>query len=548
MNKRNGFVIIHRLLMMAKGHISLLIFSVLLGIAAALASVAPSVLAGYLLVKDKAVRSIFLLIILFALSRGIFTYLERYLSNLLAFKMLAEIRKKVFDKLRELAPARLENEDKSGLLLLLTSDIEKLKFFYSDLISSLIIAIVIVIMMFIFYLNINVTAAFIALAGYLIVALLVPVISLKMTNGFTEKAKKEEEENASILLDSINGIDEIIQYDHSDEKNKIHRAKDYFKDEYETDLIDLLSWRVGLSELTVLVCSCFMLIFLSNCYMDGSLSFAKVLMGTLAMFASFGSLLCFAKGAGRFEEIFRSGDRILSFLEEEAVTKEITEGNSVAFSSAALSNVTFSYDDKVNVLSDISYDFPKKKIVGIVGKSGSGKSTILRLLMRFWDVKKGNVLISEHDIREINTESLRGEEAFVSQDTFIFNDTVSYNIAIGKKGASYSEIRAAAKKADIDARIMALPAGYDTKIGDGFIELSAGERQKIGLARAFLHDSPLLLLDEPTSNLDALSEGMILKAVDEEAKDRTVILVSHRKSTVGIADTIYMTEEPVPEG
>ena len=185
-------------------------------------------------------------------------------------------------------------------------------------------------------------------------------------------------------------------------------------------------------------------------------------------------------------------------------------------------------------------EIKKGKITGLHGVSGCGKSTILKLLMRFWDTDSGEVEISGKNVKEISTKKLRDYESFVTQETDIFHDTIAANIGIAKIGATTEEIIAAAKKASLHDFIISLPNGYDTQVGELGDTLSGGEKQRIGIARAFLHDAPLLLMDEPTSNLDSLNEGVILKAVKEEGKDKnkTVVLVSHRKSTMGIADEV----------
>ena len=240
-------------------------------------------------------------------------------------------------------------------------------------------------------------------------------------------------------------------------------------------------------------------------------------------------------------QVFASADRVLDLLDEQPVTADVTDGTDTAFAGAAAEHVNFAYANE-EVLHDLSLTIPEKKIVGITGRSGSGKSTFLRLLMRFWDVSSGSIRFGAEDIRRVNTAALREQESLVTQETELFDDTIENNIRIAKRDATREEVEAACKKAALDGFIHSLPKGYDTPVGELGGALSGGERQRIGVARAFLHDAPFLLLDEPTSNLDSLNEGVILKAVRDECKDKTVLLVSHRKSTMAAADISFSVE------
>ena len=198
--------------------------------------------------------------------------------------------------------------------------------------------------------------------------------------------------------------------------------------------------------------------------------------------------------------------------------------------------------DNEVILDNYSLKLQPGKITGIHGASGSGKSTLLKLLMRFWDVQDGSVSVDSADVRKIPTKHLRDMESYVTQETHLFHDSIANNIAIAKPGASREEIMEAAKKASIHDFIMTLPKGYDTEVGELGDTLSGGEKQRIGIARAFLHECPLILLDEPTSNLDSLNEGIILKSLKESAEKKTVVLVSHRVSTMNVADVVYEME------
>ena len=294
----------------------------------------------------------------------------------------------------------------------------------------------------------------------------------------------------------------------------------------------------AVTDLVILCCSFGMLFLMYHLYQAGNVTFDAMLLATIAMMGSFGPVTALSSLSNNLNQTLASGERVLSLLEEEPMVEESEGEADISFEGASVEDVTFAYDEEV-ILKDCNINMKQGKVIGICGKSGCGKSTLLKLLMRFWDVNKGNIKISEENVKEIPTKTLRNTQSYVTQETELFHDSIANNIAIGKQGAAREEIIKAAQKASIYDMIMSLPNGYDTEVGELGDTLSGGEKQRIGIARAFLHDSPMLLLDEPTSNLDFLNEGIILKSLKEESKGRTVVLVSHRESTVGIADDVY---------
>lgn len=294
----------------------------------------------------------------------------------------------------------------------------------------------------------------------------------------------------------------------------------------------------AVTDLVILCCSFGMLFLMYHLYQAGNVTFDAMLLATIAMMGSFGPVTALSSLSNNLNQTLASGERVLSLLEEEPMVEESEGEADISFEGASVEDVTFAYDEEV-ILKDCNINMKQGKVIGICGKSGCGKSTLLKLLMRFWDVNKGNIKISEENVKEIPTKTLRNTQSYVTQETELFHDSIANNIAIGKQGAAREEIIKAAQKASIYDMIMSLPNGYDTEVGELGDTLSGGEKQRIGIARAFLYDSPMLLLDEPTSNLDSLNEGIILKSLKEESKGRTVVLVSHRESTVGIADDVY---------
>ena len=294
----------------------------------------------------------------------------------------------------------------------------------------------------------------------------------------------------------------------------------------------------AVTDLVIFCCSFGMFFLMYHLYQAGNVTFDAMLLATIAMMGSFGPVTALSSLSNNLNQTLASGERVLSLLEEEPMVEESEGEADISFEGASVEDVTFAYNEEI-ILKDCNINMKQGKVIGICGKSGCGKSTLLKLLMRFWDVNKGNIKISEENVKEIPTKTLRNTQSYVTQETELFHDSIANNIAIGKQGAAREEIIKAAQKASIYDMIMSLPNGYDTEVGELGDTLSGGEKQRIGIARAFLHDSPMLLLDEPTSNLDSLNEGIILKSLKEESKGRTVVLVSHRESTVGIADDVY---------
>lgn len=558
--RRKGIAIMGRLIGLVKPLLPLMCLAILLGVLGYLCAIFLTILAGYGLIhglftlmgldtgaagvgfflslKPGALAAI---LVLLAVFRGVLHYGEQYCNHFIAFKLLAIIRNKVFAALRKLCPAKLEGRDKGNLISILTSDIELLEVFYAHTISPIAIAVVTSLVMVLFIGSRYAPAGLIALCGYLAVGAGIPLWNgkrgaddgMRFRNGFGELN--------SFVLDSLRGLDETIQYGRGEERmEQIDRCSRELG-EMQKKLNRREAAQGSLTNMAILLFSFGMLFFLLRQFDGGAVSFDDMLIATIAMMGSFGPVTALASLSNNLNQMLASGERVLSLLEEEPQVEEISGKEAVPFAGAAAEHVDFAYEEE-QILKDYSIELPKGKVVGIHGVSGSGKSTLLKLLMRFWDVDGGSVRISGKDVREVNTKNLRDMESYVTQETYLFHDSIANNIAVGKPGATREEIIEAAKKASVHDFIMALPDGYDTNVGELGDTLSGGEKQRIGIARAFLHDAPFLLLDEPTSNLDSLNEGMILKSLQEARKDQTVVLVSHRKSTMNVADVVYTME------
>ena len=561
--RRPGIVIMGQLIGLVKPLLPVMLLSIMLGVNGFLCAISLTILAAAKLLEglsdsllsggvvlEGAVRlpiatgSFFVILFLVAVLRGVLHYGEQYCNHFIAFKLLAIVRHKVFANLRRLCPAKLEGKDRGDLISIITSDIELLEVFYAHTISPIAIAVIVSIFMTAFIGRQNALAGLLACIAYLTVGVAIPLAigraggerGLAFRNGFGELN--------SYVLDSIRGVDETIQYDGGEMRRKDIEDRSVRLSKLQRGLAGLEATQTSLTNAAILIFSFGMLFFMMYEYKEGNVTFSNVLLATVSMMGSFGPVLALSNLANSLNQTLAAGERVLSILEEKPQVVEVTDGIDVEkFEGVGAYGVTFAYGGE-NILSDYTIEIPKGKVVGIYGASGSGKSTLLRLLMRFWDVGSGQIRLSGEDVREINTASLRDMESYVEQETYLFHDSIANNIAIGRLDASREEIVEAAKKASIHEFIMTLPDGYDTKVGELGDTLSGGERQRIGIARAFLHDAPLMLLDEPTSNLDSLNEGIILKSLAEAmtSGEKTVLLVSHRKSTLSIADRIYKME------
>lgn len=559
--RRSGIRIMGRLTGLVKPLLPVMLLAVVLGTIGYLCAIFLTILAGYGLMHillEPAVeamglglaalgadpflrmepKTLFIALVVMAVMRGILHYGEQYCNHFIAFKLLAIIRHKVFAALRKLCPAKLEGRDKGNLISVITSDIELLEVFYAHTISPIAIAVLTSLVMILFIGHFSPLAALLALAGYAAVGAVIPLFygsrgagqGMKFRNGFGELN--------SFILDSLRGLDETIQYRQGEKRRKEMEERSERLGGVQKGLNHLEASQRSVTNLTILLFSFAMLFLMIGLMQAGQVSLTGMLVGTIAMMGSFGPVTALASLSNNLNQTLASGERVLSILEEEPQVEEVAGAETVSFTDAEADSVNFAYEEE-QILKDYSIRIPKGKVVGIHGASGSGKSTLLKLLMRFWDVQSGQILISGRDVRGINTSDLRSMESYVTQETCLFHDSIANNIAVGKPGASREEIMEAAKKASIHDFIMTLPKGYDTEVGELGDTLSGGEKQRIGIARAFLHDAPFVLLDEPTSNLDSLNEGIILKSLKEGKGDKTVLLVSHRKSTMNLADIVY---------
>lgn len=472
--------------------------------------------------------------------RGLLRYLEQYSNHYIAFRLLAVLRDKIFGALRTLCPAKLESKQKGSIIAMITSDIETLEVFYAHTISPICIAVLVSSCICVFVGTVSGWwLALVALVGFVTVGIVVPMISSGKLKESGVRYRSEFASFNAYFLDSIKGIKDIVLHNAGTEREaEVNRRSDVLLGETKKMKHDTTK-AAATTELCV---SLFILITLAVGILlvtKDMLTIGRMIIGVVAVFGSFGPVIAISALPGNLTQTFASGDRVLNLLAEEPAVQQVANGESIAFNNLEVNNLSFSYDGQSQVLSDICMQAKQGEIIGIVGESGCGKSTLLKLLLRFWQKNQGEILYNGTDIDAIDSESLLDNVTMVSQVTYLFDETIEENLRIAKPDATKEELEEACKLASVHDFILSLPEGYQSRVGALGDNLSAGEKQRIGLARAFLRGSALILLDEPTSNVDSINEGIILNALKEQKSKKSIILVSHRESTMSIADRIY---------
>ena len=540
--RRSGISIMGSLIGLVKPLWSLIVLAVLFGTAGYLCAIFLTIITGNILARGTAFSHLIWLLLAMAVMRGVLHYAEQYCNHFIAFKLLAIIRHNIFAALRRLCPAKLEGRDKGNLISIITSDIELLEVFYAHTISPVAIAILTEGIMVGFIGSFHPIAGLFALAAYIIIGIFIPLWNGRKS-GDTGMAFRNNFGNFnSFLLDSFRGLDETIQYGQGENR----------KEEMSEKSIQLGNMQKSLSQMegtqrAIILLFSFGMLFLTLYLQNiGAISFTAMITSTTAMMGSFGPVVALSSLSNNLNQTLASGERVLSILEETPMVEEVPvvsaqeiqqSVKNTKLTEASANQVTFAYEER-KILENFNFQIHPGKITGIHGPSGCGKSTLLKLFMRFWDTNSGEITVNGQNIKTIPTKHLRDMQSYVTQEMHLFHDSIAANIAIGKPGATREEIIEAAKKASLHEFIMKLPDGYDTEVGELGDTLSGGEKQRIGIARAFLHDATFILLDEPTTNLDSLNEGIILKSLHEEKKDKTILIVSHRESTMQVADEV----------
>ena len=550
MKRRSGFQIMKRLILELKPLVLIMLITITMGILGYLAAISiasfGAIALGTVLgdINFITFKGAIIVMIICALLRGFLRYGEQLSGHYIAFKILYILRDKIFLKLRKLAPAKLEGKEKGKLISLITSDIELLEVFYAHTIAPIAIALVTNTIVAIVLYTINPWFGVLALAFFLIVGFCIPYFSSSLGKDAGVKYRQVVGDCNNYVLDSLRGLKEILQFKNGEERLKeinnsskrMNESLDSIK-KHEGVIRSITDLSIMIAILTFVGVSFYQ-------YSLGNITFTSMILAIVIIASSFGPVVALSNLSNTLLQTFASAERLFDLMDEEPQVVEIFEGEEVACDSISYKDVEFSYENRdKRVFNKASISIEKGDKIALIGESGIGKSTFVKLLMRFWDVNNGDIEINNKSIKEINTNSLRNSQTLVSQETYLFNESILDNIKLGNKNATKEEVIEAAKKASIHKFIETLPNGYNTKVSELGGNLSAGERQRVGLARAFLRDSEVLILDEPTSNLDTLNEGEILKSIKENCKEKTIVLISHRKSTTAVCDKTYKLEE-----
>ena len=549
MKRRSGFQIMKRLIVELKPLAPIMLITISMGVIGFLAAIAIAsfgAIAIGTLIGDITFISFtgaMVVMVLSAVFRGFLRYAEQLSGHYIAFKILYILRDKIFGKLRKLAPAKLEGQEKGNLISLITSDIELLEVFYAHTIAPISIAVITNSIIAVILYMINPWFGLLSVVFFLIVGFVIPYASSSLGKEAGVAYRNMFGECNNYILDSLRGLKEVLLFGNGEERLKEINSKSHRINESLDKIKEHEGIIRAITDLTIMVA---ILTFVGvgfQQYSVGKLSFTWMLVGIVVIASSFGPVVALSNLSNTLLQTFACAERLFDLIDEEPHVEEVLEGHAVNGDSISYEDVTFSYPNrKEKIFDNTSVHIEKGDKIALIGESGIGKSTFVKLMMRFWDVNEGKIKLDNKDIKEVATDSIRSSQTLVSQETYLFNESILENIKIGNIKASKEEVVKAAKMASIHEFIESLPKGYDTKVGELGGNLSSGEKQRIGLARAFLSDGDVLILDEPTSNLDTLNEGEILKSIKENCEDKTIVLISHRKSTTAVCNKTYKLE------
>lgn len=550
MKRRSGFQIMARLIVELKPLAPVMLITIGMGVLGFLAAIAiatfGAVALGVLIgeVTSFTFKSAVIVMIVCAVLRGLFRYCEQLSGHYIAFKILVILRDKIFTVLRRLAPAKLEGKEKGNLISLITSDIELLEVFYAHTIAPITIAIITNTIISIILFRINPWFGILGAVFFLIVGFAIPYLSSKMAKEAGVEYRNNFGQSNSYILDSLRGLKEILLFNGGQRRLNSINEKSRELNKSLSKIKDHEGVIRGVTDLTIMLA---ILTFVGTGFgllIADSISFIEIVIAVVIVASSFGPVVALSNLSNNLLHTFACAERLFALLDEEPNVEEVAGDKKVEGNSIKFKDVEFSYPGRQEkILDDISININKGDKIALIGESGIGKSTFIKLIMRFWDVNSGRIDIDGINIKDIPTKSLRASQTLVSQETYLFNESIEDNIKIGNLNASREDVIEAAKKASIHDFIEKLPKGYDTKAGELGGMLSSGEKQRIGLARAFISNGDVLILDEPTSNLDTLNESEILRSIKENCEEKTIILISHRKSTTSVCNKVYKLEK-----
>ncbi len=482
----------------------------------------------------------------FGISRGVFRYLERLVSHTVTFKLLANLRGWLYQRIEPLAPAKLQDVQGGDLLSGITSDVETLENFYVRVVAPPIVALISAMGVLWFFGRWSVSFAVTILAFQLFAGVFVPVIIQWLSKKPSLQLVETRSAAASLLAEGVGGQADLIAYGRQEDWLDAFTELVNQQEKAEATLNWIEGLHAGLSALGVNLAAFILLILaapmVANDTLDGRL-LAVVILGSMASFEAIQPL---PQAFQKLAQVIPAGNRLFTLGDQKTeVDDEAGIPPEMEFLTLQINNLHFSYSHDVNapVLDELNLSLEPDKKIALVGTSGAGKSTIVNLLLRFWDYSEGTVTYNQQDLRSISPEAWRKQIGYVPQSPFLFNTSVAENIRIGRASATQSEIVQAARVANLDEFIRRLPQGYETIIGEMGAFLSGGERQRLSIARAVVRDAPILLLDEPTANLDRMNEELILQAIFSAAKNKGLLWITHRLTGLEQIDEILVMVE-----
>ena len=545
MERKSGFLIMKRLILELKPLIPYMCITITMGVLGFLAAISITSFSAVaiLSVIDNGFKvsfiSAIIVVVICAILRGPLRYIEQLSGHYIAFKILVILRDKVFTALRKLAPAKLEGKEKGNLISLITSDIELLEVFYAHTIAPISIAVITNLIISIILYSINPYYGLTGLLLYIIIGFCIPYFTSKIGKKAGMEYRNKFGETNSYLLDSLRGLKEVLIFKNGEKrKENIHKLSEELNSKQKKIKLHEGVIRAT-TDFTIMVGMIGFTILGLYLYIEGKINLGQGILAIVILSSSFGPVVALSNLSNNLLQTFASAERLFNLLDENPEVIENPGERTLTNMDIEYKDVTFSYKGREDILKNINIDVKRGDSIAIVGESGSGKSTFVKLLMRFFDANSGDIIFGNENLKTLETKTLRDNQVLMSQETYLFNETIEDNIKIGYQNATKNEVEEAAKKASIHEFIVTLPKGYKTKVGELGGYLSSGEKQRIGLARAFLSKGNTLILDEPTSNLDTLNEGEILKSIKENKKDKTIILITHRKSTASICDKTF---------
>ncbi|MBY0754211.1 ABC transporter ATP-binding protein/permease [Clostridium sardiniense] len=548
MNRKSGFYLMKRLILELKPLIPVMFITISMGVLGFLASISITSFGAVAIVSliSEGLKITFttslIIMTICAILRGPLRYAEQLSGHYIAFKILVILRDKVFTALRKLAPSKLENKEKGNLVSLITSDIELLEVFYAHTIAPISIAIITNTIIAIVLYSINPYYGLAAAILYLTIGLFIPYFTSKIGKKSGLEYRNKFGETNSYLLDSLRGLREVLVFKNGDKRREnIHKYSEELNEKQKKIKLHEGIIRAT-TDFTIMIGMMGFVVLGIYLYLDGTIEFGSMIIAIVILASSFGPVVALSNLSNNLLQTFASAERIFNLLDEKPEVVENEGEKQLENTDITYENVTFGYKGREDVLKNIDMKIKKGDSISIVGESGSGKSTFVKLLMRFWDVKSGQIEFGGENVKTLETNALRNHQVLMSQETYLFNETIEDNIKISNLKATEVQVKEAAKKAAIHDFIESLPKGYKTKVGELGSNLSSGEKQRIGLARAFLSKGEVLILDEPTSNLDTLNEGVILNSIKENKKDKTIILITHRKSTSSVCEKVFRVQ------